>query len=132
LGLAQLFDAMLTGFVAVAIDISVKQHLGFEEIFTSGFDSVISHVHRAYCTYLLLHMSPPGVSDQAKSLGDKQRQLHKYIEDKKKRRIRFAFAERTRRIAAGHGPQTTDYGLRTTDHGPAKPQRSILANSSDG
>jgi hypothetical protein len=32
-------------------------------------------------------MSPPGVSDQAKSLGDKQRQLRKYIEDKKKRRI---------------------------------------------
>jgi hypothetical protein len=87
LGLAQLFDAMLTGFEAVAIDISVKQHLGFEEVFTSGFDSVISHVHWVYCAYLLLHMSPPGVSDQAKSLGDKQRQLRKYIEGKKKRRI---------------------------------------------
>lgn len=66
---------------------SVKQHLGFEEVSTSGFDSVISHVHWVYCAYLLLHMSPPGVSDQDKSLGDKQRQLRKYIEDKKKRRI---------------------------------------------
>ena len=66
---------------------SVKQHLGFEEVSTSGFDSVIAHVHWVYCAYLLLYMSPPGVSDQAKSLGDKQRQLRKYIEDKKKRRI---------------------------------------------
>ncbi|WP_179136841.1 transposase [Candidatus Entotheonella palauensis] len=66
---------------------SVKQHLGFEEVSTSGFDSVISHVHWVYCVYLLLHMSPPGVSDQDKSLGDKQRQLRKYIEDKKKRRL---------------------------------------------
>ena len=66
---------------------SVKQHLGFEEVSTSGFDSVISHVHWVYCVYILLHMSPPGVSNQAKSLGDKQRQLRKYIEDKEKRRI---------------------------------------------
>ncbi len=66
---------------------SVKQHLGFEEVSTSGFDSVISHVHWVYCAYILLHMSPPGACDQAKSLGDQQRQLRKYIEDKKKRRL---------------------------------------------
>ena len=66
---------------------SVKQHLGFEEVSTSGFDSVISHVHWIYCTYILLHMSPPGVSSQPHSLGDKQRQLRTNLEDKEKRRI---------------------------------------------
>jgi len=65
---------------------SVKQYLGFQEVSTSGFDSVISHVHWVCCAYILLHMLPHGV-DQAKSLGDKQRQLRKYIEDKEKRRI---------------------------------------------
>lgn len=66
---------------------SVKQHLGFEEVSTSSFDSVISHVHWVYCAYILLHLSPPGVSAQASSLGDRQRQMRKYIEDKEKRRI---------------------------------------------
>jgi hypothetical protein len=66
---------------------SVKQHLGFEEVSTSGFDSVISHVHWVYCAYILLHMSPPGVSSQPQSLGDKQRQLRTYLEGKEKRRL---------------------------------------------
>jgi hypothetical protein len=66
---------------------SVKQHLGFEEVSTSGFDSVISHVHWVYCAYILLHMSPPGLSSQPQSLGNKQRQLRAYLDAKEKRRI---------------------------------------------
>lgn len=66
---------------------SVKQNLGFEEVSTSGFDSVISHVHWVYCAYILLNLSPPGVSHEPKSLGDKQRQLRTYLEAKEKRRI---------------------------------------------
>jgi Transposase DDE domain len=66
---------------------SVKQNLGFEEVSTSGFDSVISHVHWVYCAYILLNLSPPGVSNEPKSLGDKQRQLRTYLEAKEKRRI---------------------------------------------
>jgi Transposase DDE domain len=66
---------------------SVKQNLGFEEVSTSGFDSVISHVHWVYCAYILLHMSPPGLSRQPQSLGNKQRQLRAYLEAKEKRRI---------------------------------------------
>lgn len=66
---------------------SVKQNLGFAEVSTSEFDSVISHVHWVYCAYILLHLSPPGVSSQSKSLGDKQRQLRTYLEAKEKRRI---------------------------------------------
>lgn len=66
---------------------SVKQNLGFEEVSTSGFDSVTSHVHWVYCAYILLNLSPPGVSNEPKSLGDKQRQLRTYLEAKEKRRI---------------------------------------------
>jgi hypothetical protein len=66
---------------------TVKQHLGFEEVATSGFDAVMSHVHWVYCAYILLHMSPPGVSPEAKSLGDKQRQLQRALAHKEKRRI---------------------------------------------
>jgi Transposase DDE domain len=66
---------------------TVKQHLGFEEVATSGFDAVMSHVHWVYCAYILLSMSPPGVSAGAKSLGDKQRQLQQRLENQEKRRI---------------------------------------------
>jgi hypothetical protein len=65
----------------------VKQNLSFEDVATHGFDSVKAHVHWVYCAYILLHMSPPGVSEDAKSLGDKQRQLQKGLEDKAKRRV---------------------------------------------
>jgi Transposase DDE domain len=66
---------------------NVKQHLGFEDVATSGFDSVKAHVHWVYCAYILLHMSPPGLSGEAKSLGDKQRQLQKVLKNKEKRRV---------------------------------------------
>jgi len=65
---------------------TVKQHLGFEDVSTSGFDSVISHVHWVYCADILLSMSPPGVSAGAQSLGDKQRQLPQLLENQEKRR----------------------------------------------
>ena len=38
----------------------VKMHLGFEDVATTSFDAVQSHVHWVYCAYILLHMSPPG------------------------------------------------------------------------
>ena len=66
---------------------TVKQHLGFEDVATSGFDSVMSHIHWVYCAYILLSMSPPGVSAGAKSLGDKQRQLQQLLENQEKRRV---------------------------------------------
>ena len=64
-----------------------KQHLGFEDVATSGFDSVFSHVHWVYCAYILLHLSPPGVTAEVKSLGDKQRQLQQALDHKDKRRV---------------------------------------------
>lgn len=66
---------------------SVKQNLGFEEVSTSGFDSIISHVHWVYCAYILLNLAPPGVLNGPQSLGDKQRQMRAYLEAKEKRRI---------------------------------------------
>ena len=66
---------------------TVKQHLGFEDVATHGFDSVMSHVHWVYCAYILLSMAPPGVSASAQSLGDKQRQLQQLLANQEKRRI---------------------------------------------
>ncbi len=65
----------------------VKMYLGFEDVATSGFDSVMSHVHWVYCAYILLHMSPPGVPTEVKSIGDKQRKLQTCLEHKEKRCI---------------------------------------------
>lgn len=66
---------------------TVKQHLGFEDVAPSGFDAVMSHVHWVYCAYILLHMSPPGVPPEVKSIGDKQRKLQTCLEHKAKRCI---------------------------------------------
>ena len=66
---------------------TTKQHLGFEDVATSGFDSVMSHVHWVYCAYILLHMSPPGVSSEVKSLGRKQRQLRQFLDNQEKRGV---------------------------------------------
>ena len=65
----------------------VKQHLGFEDVATHGFEAVLSHVHWVYCAYILLHMSPPGLSPGAQSIGDKQRALQQALADKEKRQI---------------------------------------------
>ena len=65
----------------------VKQRLGFEDVATSGFDAVMSHVHGVYCAYILLHLSPPGVSAEVKSLGDTQRQLQQVLANNEKRRV---------------------------------------------
>jgi hypothetical protein len=65
----------------------VKQHLGFEDVATHGFDAVIAHVHWVYCAYILLHMAPPGLSPGAQSIGDKQRALQQGLAAKEKRQI---------------------------------------------
>ncbi len=65
----------------------VKMHLGFEDVATSGFDSVQSHVHWVYCAYILLRMAPPGVPPDVKAVGDKQRHLQQFLANKGKRSI---------------------------------------------
>ena len=66
---------------------SVKQHLGFAEVATQGFDAVMSHVHWVYCASILLHMSPPGLSLGSQSIGDKQRALQQGLAEKEKRQM---------------------------------------------
>jgi hypothetical protein len=66
---------------------NVKQRLGFEDVATRGFDSVMSHVHWVYCASILLHLSPPGVSAEVQSLGDKQRQLQRVLDNNEKRGV---------------------------------------------
>ncbi len=82
---------MVTGYrLRWAVELfhkSVKQHLGFEEVATHGFDAVMSHVHWVYCAYILLHMSPPGLSPGVQRIGDKQRALQQGLADKEKRHI---------------------------------------------
>jgi hypothetical protein len=65
----------------------VKQHIGFEDVATHCFDAVVSHVHWVYCAYILLHMSPPGLSPESQSVGDKQRALQQGLADQEKRHI---------------------------------------------
>jgi Transposase DDE domain len=65
----------------------IKQFLGFEDVSSSGFDSIKSHIYWVYCAYLLLHMSPPGGENEMGSLGDQQRRLRKYLDHKEKRSI---------------------------------------------
>jgi hypothetical protein len=65
----------------------VKQNLGFEDVATHGFDSVKAHVHWVYCAYILLHLSPPGMSGEAKRLSDKKRHLQKALVHTEKRRV---------------------------------------------
>src|SRR6516162_478808 len=65
----------------------VKQHLGCEDVATHGFEAVMAHVHWVYCAYILLHMSPPGLSPGAQSIGDKQRALQQGLAAKEKRQI---------------------------------------------
>jgi hypothetical protein len=66
---------------------TVKQHLGFEDVATHGFEAVMSHVHWVYCAYILLHMAPPGLSPGAQSIGEKQRALQQGLAAREKRQI---------------------------------------------
>jgi hypothetical protein len=66
---------------------TVKQHLGFEDVATHGFEAVMSHVHWVYCAYILLHMAPPALSPRAQSIGEKQRALQQGLAAREKRQL---------------------------------------------
>ena len=53
----------------------IKMFLGFEDVATKSFDSVISHVHWVYCAYILLHSHPPGMPKTLKSIEEKQQMI---------------------------------------------------------
>jgi hypothetical protein len=66
---------------------TVKQHLGFEDVATRGFGSVMSHVHWVYCAYIVLSMAPPGGAAGVTSLGAAQRQLQQRLANPERRRL---------------------------------------------
>ena len=61
--------------------------LGFEDVATKWFASVIAHVHWVYCAYILLHSHPPGLQDKITSLSEKQRKIKKIIDTKENARV---------------------------------------------
>ena len=61
--------------------------LGFEDVATKWFVSVMAHVHWVYCAYILLHSRPPGVPEHTTSLADKQRKTKDVIDSKETSRV---------------------------------------------
>ncbi len=56
--------------------------LGFEDVATKSFKSVVSHVHWVYCAYILLNFHPPGVPQAINSITEKQRIIGQIIKSK--------------------------------------------------
>ena len=65
----------------------VKMFLGFQDVATKRFTSVMAHVHWVYCAYILLNFHPPGVPAQIKSLPDKQRKIEEIVDSREKIRV---------------------------------------------
>ncbi len=65
----------------------VKMFLGFEDVAPKWFSSVISHVHWVYCAYILLSSIPLAVTDNVKSLSERQDQIRMLIDSKEKNRV---------------------------------------------
>jgi len=61
--------------------------LGFEDVATTTFKSVIAHVHWVYCAYILLHSHPPGLPEHTTSLSVKQRKIKDIIDSKETARV---------------------------------------------
>ena len=65
----------------------IKMFLGFEDVATKWFTSVMAHVHWVYCAYILLHSNSIAVPEKIKSLAEKQHWITKIIENKEKSRV---------------------------------------------
>ena len=63
---------------------AIKMHLGFEDVSTVSFDSVVSHVHWVYCAYILLMVELPGVPSSARTIAERQRYVMSVLEHKEK------------------------------------------------
>ena len=63
----------------------IKMFLGFEDVATKWFSSVIAHVHWVYCAYILLNAMP--FDDLLRSIAERQRRMQKIIAIKEKSRV---------------------------------------------
>jgi hypothetical protein len=64
-----------------------KMFLGFEDVATKSFESVISHVHWVYCAYILLNYHPPDMPETMKSIADKQRLITQSVKKREASRM---------------------------------------------
>jgi hypothetical protein len=62
----------------------VKMFLGFEDVASHSFESVLTHVHLVYCAYILLDLNPPGIPRSDIPIGKKQKILLGLIESQEK------------------------------------------------
>jgi len=72
---------------------AVKMFLGFEDVATISFKSVISHVHWVYCAYILLNLKLPGIPEEIQSIAEKCRVIKKIAERKELSRINQLLAQ---------------------------------------
>ena len=63
----------------------IKMFLGFEDVATKYFDSVIAHVHWVYCAYLLLNAVC--FDARVKGIAQKQQRICEIISNKEKSRV---------------------------------------------
>ena len=63
----------------------IKMFLGFEDVATTHFASVIAHVHWVYCAYILLNAGP--FHTDVRAIAEKQRQISKIVSSKEKSRV---------------------------------------------
>ena len=65
----------------------VKMYLGFQEVASKNFQSVMAHVHWVYCAYMLINaLHRPGHTNK-ESLPEKQQYVRAIVEGKEKARI---------------------------------------------
>jgi len=62
-------------------------YLGFQDVATKRFVSVMAYVHWVYCAYILLHSHPPGLPEYTTSLAHKQRKIKDIVDSKDKVRV---------------------------------------------
>ena len=65
----------------------VKMFLGYEDVATNCFSSVISHVHWLYCAYILLKAAPIKMPDKDSSLEQRQHRIAEIIGSRETSRV---------------------------------------------
>jgi hypothetical protein len=63
----------------------VKMFLGFEDVATKCFNSVIAHVHWVYCVYILLNAGP--FESHVRAISEKQEKVSKIISSRENSRV---------------------------------------------
>jgi hypothetical protein len=63
----------------------IKMFLGFEDVATKWFESVIAHVHWVYCVYILLNSGP--FDTQVRAIAEKQDRINEILSNKEKSRV---------------------------------------------